>query len=169
MVTIGLALSCLLDTLCVGLASGRVWEKPFINLIRLENASRIQTSARYLSRTANLSSHEEWIKSLGDIELDKCDLNPEDKLISLSDDHGKDKLMVLARKLVRSIYVKSVLCSLPFDKSGRSFIRKVYPDGRIAITLLRYDAGYSLMVETTGKNTRETKNIADILKEKFES
>ncbi len=169
MVTIGLALSCLMDSLCVGLASGRIWEKAFINLIRRENDSCIHTTARYLSKTENLSSHGEWIGSLEKIELDKCDLSPEDKLINLSDDHGKDKLMFLARKLTRSPYVKSVPKSLPYDQSGRKFIRKVYPDGHIALTLLRYDAGYSLMVETTGKNLRETKNIADILKEKFES
>ena len=135
----------------------------------MENASGSQAVARHLSKTENFSYHEDWIESLSRIELVESDMDPEDKTIRLSDDHGKDKLMVLARKLLRSHFVKSVLYSLPFDPSGRSFIRKVYPDGRIAITLLRYDAGYSLMVETTGRNFRETKNIAEILKEKFES
>ena len=52
---------------------------------------------------------------------------------------------------------------------ARSFIQKIYPDGRVDVTLFEYDKGYSLMILTTGRNLRETETIAKVLKEKYYS
>ncbi|MCP4135718.1 MAG: hypothetical protein GY754_32420 [bacterium] len=103
------------------------------------------------------------------LELVESQLKPEEKKIHLSDDHGKDKLIALSKNLVHSPYVDGVPGSLPFKPKARSFIQKTYPDGRIDVTLFAEDAGYSMMIKTTGRNLRETQAIAGIIKDKFYS
>jgi putative CRISPR-associated protein (TIGR02619 family) len=87
-------------------------------------------------------------------------LPPQKKSIHLSNHHGKDKLHTLAKRLCHSPYVVSVPHSLSFRPTQSQPIRKIYPDGRIELTLTDTDAGYGLCVQTTGRNQSETTAIA---------
>jgi len=50
---------------------------------------------------------------------------------------------------------------------GNKFIRDTHKDGNIEIVLYKTQERYALMVQTTGSNKRETKEIAKILEQEF--
>jgi len=81
--------------------------------------------------------------------------------------HGKDVLTAFAQKVLQSPYVEGVINSLPFNPHARSFIRNAYPDGSIELVLVWSDEGLGMVVQSTGRNLRETEAIARILKEKY--
>lgn len=85
----------------------------------------------------------------------------------LRDDHGKDTLLKFSYKLYHSDYVECVINSLPFNSACKNFIRKTYPDGKIEIVLTKTDKGLGIIIQTTGRNIRETNRIAEILEEKY--
>ena len=80
---------------------------------------------------------------------------------------GKDELKKFAKKIVYSPYIVEIVNSLPFNPKQKDIIRKYYPDGKIEIVLTRTDAGYGIVVQTTGRNLRETKAISNIIKKKL--
>lgn len=82
--------------------------------------------------------------------------------------HGNDILMNFAKKLVQSEYVKEIIKSNPYESYEREFIHQVYNDGKIDLVLTNTDRGLGLKIQTTGRNLKETRRIADILKEKFD-
>lgn len=109
---------------------------------------------------------EEW-KNQQPIDLQKTPLKPDQKKISIRDDHGKDKLTDFAKKLINSEYVIEVINSLPFNPKETSFIRNILDDGKIEIVLHKTDQGLGLVVKTTGRNKRETEEIAKILEKNY--
>lgn len=109
---------------------------------------------------------EEW-KKTGDIELIECNIKPENKKIKLSDHHGIVVLSNFSKKLVNCKYVCEIINSLDFEPKSKKFIRAIKDKGIIEITLMWEDAGYGLVMETTGRNKRETEKIAKIIKEKY--
>ena len=92
---------------------------------------------------------------------------PEDKEIHLRDDHGKDIIMHWAKRLIHSPYVEGVINSIPFNPKAKNPIHNITDDGLLEIVLTKTDAGYGMVVKTTGKNKRETEEIAHILKERY--
>jgi putative CRISPR-associated protein (TIGR02619 family) len=94
---------------------------------------------------------------------------PEDKSISLRDDHGKDTLQAFAKKIRRSPYVQKIINSLPFNPRRIDPIRRTYPDGKIEFVLTWTDPGLGICLQTTGRNLAETTAIALHLKSEFSS
>lgn len=92
---------------------------------------------------------------------------PENKQISLREDHGKDKLIAFSQKLVQSPYITKVINSLPFNPHQNNPIRRTYPDGKIEFVLTWTDPGLGICLQTTGRNLAETNTIAIYLAEKF--
>ena len=90
-----------------------------------------------------------------------------DKRISLRDDHGQDILLDFAKKVRRNPYVVGIVNSLPFNPNCRTFIRKARADGIVELVLTWTDKGIGLAVQTTGRNQRETLEIAKYLEEEF--
>lgn len=109
---------------------------------------------------------EEW-KNQQPIHLFETTLKPEQKKISIRDDHGKDKLTEFAKKLVNSVYVIEVINSLPFNSKDTSFIKNISYDGKIELVLHKTDKGLGLVVQTTGRTKRETDKIAKILEKEY--
>lgn len=101
------------------------------------------------------------------IELIESQISPESKSISLRDDHGKDKLQAFARRLCRSPYVVEIVNSIPYNPYETQFIRAVKDNGLIEIVLTDTDKGLGLVLQSTGRNMRETEKIATILKEQY--
>ena len=85
----------------------------------------------------------------------------------LRDDHGKNTLLKFSYKLYQSDYVECVINSLPFNSACKNFIRKTYPDGKIEIVLTKTDKGLGIIIQTTGRNIRETNRIAEIVEEEY--
>jgi len=100
-------------------------------------------------------------------ELERDFTAPNEKPIKLRDDHGKDILFAFAKRLVNSPFIKEIINSLPFNPKQTNPIKKCSENGQIEIVLTYTDAGYGLVVQTTGKNKNEAEIIAKILKNKY--
>lgn len=101
------------------------------------------------------------------LHLKRTTIKPQDKKIHLRDDHGKDVLMHWSKRLVNSPYVEEIINSIPFNPRTTEPIRTTTDDGLLELVLTKTDAGYGMVVKTTGKNKRETEEIARILKERY--
>jgi hypothetical protein len=76
------------------------------------------------------------------------------------------------------VILKEVLPNLPsiyyekIQEGGRNIAVtgqwKISSDGKIDLVLYWEDAGYGMVIQTTGKNFRETKAIAEIIKNNFD-
>ena len=53
---------------------------------------------------------------------------------------------------------------MPFNNKLDRFIRRTYSDGKIELVLNWTDLGYGIIIQTTGRNKRETDEIGEILK-----
>lgn len=56
---------------------------------------------------------------------------------------------------------------MPFNPKEKNFIKQCYPNGQIEVVLTETDNGLGLIIQTTGRNLRETKLIAQKLYEKY--
>lgn len=92
---------------------------------------------------------------------------PQCKPIHLPSHHGQDILYAFVLRLVQSPYVKGVITSLNYSPHQRDPIKQCYADGRLDLVLVDTEPGYSLQVQTTGRNLKETEQIAALLKQKF--
>lgn len=171
-VTEGLAWAYIRQTLSVSFPVHPVWQRTWIHLLEQKVEQTAQESAVVTVAQASIASHiaelNHWIESLLAPVLMQTVLRPAEKKVALRDDHGKDILAAFSKKLVHSPYVEGVVNSLPFNPRARSFIRKVYPDGRIEIVLLWTDQGLGLVIQSTGRTLRETETIAELLKEEYQ-
>ena len=101
------------------------------------------------------------------IELVEAGITPEKKKINLRDDHGKDKLYAFAQKLCQSPYVVGIVNSIPYNPHETQFIRAIKDNGLIEIVFTDTDKGLGVVLQSTGRNKRETKKIASILQDKY--
>jgi len=163
----GLAYAYLLDTISVSLSINIIWENTEIVITEESNGIRNNVIAKNASKPEHSAYHKNWIEEKKPVQLTKTKIKPTNKKIYLRDDHGKDVLQRLAEKLVNSPYVKSVVNSLPFNPHENSFIRKVFPNGQIEIVLTETDQGLGIIIQTTGKNLKETIDIGKILENKY--
>lgn len=100
--------------------------------------------------------------------LIKSDKIPQEKPIKIREDHGKDILTEFSNKLCQCEYVEGIVNSLPFNPKESNFIHTIKDNGLIEVVLYWTDPGYGLVVQTTGKNKKETEEIAKILRRKYE-
>jgi len=75
--------------------------------------------------------------------------------------------MAFARRLVHCEYVCGVLNLLEFHPHRRNFIYKTNENGVIEIVLPWTDQRLGMAVKTTGRNLKETREIAKILEERY--
>lgn len=160
----GFALAYIMDSMAISICD-QVWNQPLIS-VEKDDAS---IEVRNLYDEITFSFHLEWLEGLRPVQLVKCHLRPEEKIIKLRDDHGKDKLLVFSRKIVNSEYVCEIMNSLPFNPGDRRFIHNTFNDGRIEVVLPWTDEGLGILIKTTGRNKRETDRIAEILKKEYGS
>ena len=168
----GLATSYVLESLCSSISSNPLWDKNKIEFHKIINDDfeTESVAAINVSKEDHFATNDikKFIEYLGDVKLDTTEAEPKSKPIALRDDHGKDKLMTFSKRLVNSKYVVSVINSLPFNPKAINLIKDIYPDGKIELVWYWEDKGIGLIIQTTGKNYRETKAIADILKKEFD-
>ena len=103
-----------------------------------------------------------------DVELVSSSTAPDLKTFSPRDYHRKDVLTDFWNKLKKNEHIVSGINSLPFYPKFRNFIKEIRPDGKIEIVLHWADKGLGLGIQTTGRNYREIKAIADILTQKYD-
>ena len=168
----GLATGHVKDSLCSSLSSQPFWDKTQIGFHKIINDEfdTEPVSANNVSKEEHLAVEgiKEFIEYLGDVTLVETEIAPADKPIALRDDHGKDKLEVFSKKVRRSPHVLSIINSLPFNSKAINLIKEIYPDGKIEMVLYWEDKGIGIVIQTTGRNYRETEEIARILKDEFD-
>lgn len=168
----GLATAHIKKALCLSLSSHALWDETNIKFYKIIN-DEFEFESVFIN---NISKEEhfasdrisKFIEYLGDVQLVESNVLPDQKHISLRDDHGKDKLLAFSKRLQQSKYVVSIINSLPFNPTAINLIKKVYSDGKIELVLYWEDKGIGIIIQTTGRNVRETKAIAEILKNEFD-
>jgi len=166
--TYGLATVYLYSTIGIGLASSEHWKKLIHKLI-IEGKEEQVTTVLCLSKPDHIKADEfqRWIDDNTEVQLVVSDIPIEKKKISLRNDHGKDKLLEFSKKLLKSPYVLSIINSLPYNSGVNKFIKKITPTGKIEIVLFSTDRGLGLVIETTGRNLKETQCIAEKISEQY--
>lgn len=158
----------LLKTVVISLNTHPKWEKPYY-LLRSSNNK--QKTERVLNLVSPESSKTEdfclFVENLKPLILVQCVILPENKEFKVRKDHGSDKLKELWTKLRNCEYVVSVINSLEFNRFGVDFIEKCFDDGKIHIRLVNSDAGYGMVIQTTGRNKGETIKIGKIIRERY--
>ena len=164
---IGMAAAYLYDSLTISLCTSRNWQQSTLPLTiesevhkKVEDIYNIYDEQSYKSQNV-----VDYFESITPVVLLDTTIKPEDKEFTLfGDHHGKAELKKLGSKLIKSKYVEEIRST---EFGGSSFIRKVHSDGVIEIVYLQSDRRYALWVQTTGRNYRETKLIADKLRERY--
>ena len=76
-------------------------------------------------------------------------------------------LRAFAKRIINSPHVNGIVNSLPWNNKTTNFIRRVYPNGLIEVVLYWTDDGLGMVIQTTGRNQRETEEITRLLEEKY--
>lgn len=154
------------ETLVLSFFTEDKWNCDFLGCF--DKASDETVNIHNVCTVQNIINQQLWIDSLKDIELVLSSIPSDSKTFSPRDDHGKDILIAFWNKLKINEYVVSGINSLPFNPKYRNFIKEIGADGKIEIILHWTDEGFGLVIQTTGRNYRETKAISDILKQKYD-
>jgi hypothetical protein len=164
---IGISAAHLYETMAISFNSAKQWRNTQLPLqIQKEEITTTEqvfnVSSKHSFEDATLKA---FIENLGELVLEKTEIEPNDKSITLfGDHHGKEHLQPLADKLVKSPYVVEIKST---GFGGNSFIRKIFDNGVLEIVVMKRDERFALWVQTTGRNYRETEAIAQNLRERY--
>jgi hypothetical protein len=169
----GLAAAIIYQTLSLSLLNHEYWQRVELPVsVSGEYLEGILIAKRVFNVCETTSFEnvviQEFIGKITSPTLIGTEIAPDQKILHLRDDHGKDKLERFGKRLLQSQYVVSVINSLPFNPKATNLIRKTYPDGKIELVLYWEDKGYGLVIQTTGRNIHETNAIAEILVEDYD-
>lgn len=168
----GLATAYLLEITSISISSHKIWDEDVIKfseysdgLNDVNEVECLNISAKTIDEKSQIITYCEKHK---EIELIDSVIPVVDKKISLRDDHGKDILKAFGKRLVNHKFVNNIINSLPFNPKTNRFIKRIRKDGIVEIVLYWEDAGYGIVVETTGRNLNETEKIAKLLRTEFD-
>lgn len=168
----GLAVSYIKNELSSSISLNSIWDETTISFQEFINDA-LETKMVFVPNISqeihfDVASIKQFVEYSGNIQLIETNIKPMDKPIALRDDHGKDKLLSFSKKVVQSKYVLSVINSLPFNPKCINLIKEIYSDGKIEIVLYWEDKGIGIIIQTTGRNYRETEAIGELLKKEFD-
>ena len=158
---LGLSWAAYVDTLALILATSEEWNATNIEILK----DGTPILVKHASKKEHVVAHEDWILALKEIE--KCTIPYNQKHFHLRDDHGKKELTEFWTRIAKNEYVVSCLNSLPFNRTHRTFIKEIYPDGKIELVLVWEDDGYGMVIQTTGKGLTQTRKIVETLEKEF--
>ncbi|MBK5214883.1 MAG: hypothetical protein JJE55_14645 [Flavobacteriaceae bacterium] len=168
----GLATAYLLEIPSLSISTHNIWDEEIIrfseysdDLNDVNQVECLNISAKTINEGSQIITYYEKHKK---IELVDSVISVAEKKISLRDDHGKDILKAFGKKLINHKYVNNIINSLPFNPKTNRFIKRISKDGLVEIVLYWEDAGYGIVVETTGRNLDETEKIAKLLRTEFD-
>lgn len=163
---IGLASAYLYETLSISISSSDIWNKHILPIIiETETESKIGDVLNVFSpESLQINEINELIENAGEINLIETNVKANDKKIHLANHHGKSELQSFCNRIKFNPYVLEMRST---NWGGKNFIRETFSNGVIEIVLVNSQREYALWVQTTGSNLRETKVIADVLKEKY--
>lgn len=166
-------------TKCLGLASAYLYEMPTIsfaslsvwknNILQIIIETAEQSKIEPVLNIATKESFDDeaiifFVENIGELILDQTPIAPDEKKYNISTHHGIKELTDFWKKLKLSPYVIEMHST---DWGGKRFIRKIEKTGAIEIVLTDSQRQYAMWIQTTGKNWRETKTIAELLEEEY--
>jgi hypothetical protein len=164
---LGLAAAFLYDTISISLQSNNAWRKNILDIsIELDGNIQFEIVKNVYSKGCyDFPFIHDFVEKLEDVVLQESPLAPADKDLHLASHHGQNELKALWDRLKNNPYVVAARST---DWGGKRFIRKFNRNGVVEIVLVDSEREYALWVQTTGRNLRETKAIAEILQDRFE-
>ncbi|MBM4054805.1 MAG: hypothetical protein FJ264_09075 [Planctomycetes bacterium] len=168
---LGLAAAHIYDTLSVSFSGTHLWERNTLRITKINDKTKevkeVDVNNVFSADCFKQQSIGAFIERISNVVLVESSLQPNEKQIHLRDDHGTDVLNAFAERIRNSPYVSSIINSLPWNSQTTNFIRRVYPDGKIEVVLYWTDKGLGMVIQTTGRNQRETEKIARLLEEDY--
>lgn len=164
----GFSAAHVLDTVVVSLDSHPKWHERTYSLRTSadENVVGVVLNT-YSDQSVDADEISRHVENRTPVELTESRILPEAKKYHFRKDHGMDLLIALWNRLMNCPYVVSAINSLEFNPTGQNFIEKCFEDGKINIRITDSDAGYGMVIQTTGSDLRSTKAIAKIIAEKY--
>lgn len=164
----GFTAAYLLDTIVISLCTHPKWEESSYVIRNIQDKRKTgQVLNVVTSESSETESIHLFIEQRTPLNLERCNILPEKKSCKFRDDHGSDKLESLWNRLRKCDFIISAINSLEFNPNGKEFIEKCFDDGKIHIRLVGSDAGYGMVIQTTGKNKRETTAIGETIIQKY--
>ena len=159
------------NTYCIAFRSDVFWYQCLYKISVFSGEAERDIEWPCLSHPSHFDEAEfiGWRTSVNPIYLLTTKALSSNKPIHLRDDHGKDVLLEHACRLRACEYVDAIINSLPFHPHTKQYVHKVYDNGVIHLVLHWTDKGFGLAVQTTGRDIRETQEIAKILKNRFDN
>ena len=155
------------DSLSFSLLTNSKWDTSYIEVIDRANSNKCVV-VHHACTVENINKQIEWIDSQKTIEIITTNELPANKHFNLAGTHhGNRELRQFWHKIRKSAYIVSCINSTEFHSYEKKLVREIHPDGKIEIVLFWEEAGYSMVLQTTGRNYRETKAIAEILSEEY--
>ncbi|HVX50467.1 MAG TPA: hypothetical protein VHB48_09920 [Chitinophagaceae bacterium] len=169
----GLATAYIKDKIALSLATAECWNTPKVRFKEIINEQLDTVDVEVCNITSEDHILDETVSNKlmysGEMKLDVCEVPFDDKPLTLSGDHhGNNKLEAFGKKILKNKYVCAVINNIDFTPQAIRFIKEINSDGTIAIVLYWENAGYGMMIQTTGRNYRETAEIAKILQNEFD-
>jgi len=163
---LGLASAYLYETPAISFASLSVWDNKILQIIIKKNEVLSTGDVLNVSKKESFVENviTTFIENQVEMVLEKTTIEPDNKKYHFSPHHGTKELTDFWKKLKHCPYVIETRST---DWGGKRFIRKIEKTGMLEIVLTDSERQYALRVQTTGKNFRETKAIAEILKEEY--
>lgn len=163
---LGLASAYLTETLSVSLQNNSAWLKNLLQII-IEK-SGVSTTGDvchvYSKECFDKECINEFVEKASVLVLQETDLHPSQKNTHLTSHHGQKELGELWSRIKKSPYI---IGAISVEWGGNSFCKNPQKNGKIDIVCLKSDRRYTLQVQTTGRNLRETQAIAEILEEMY--
>lgn len=164
----GFTAAYLLDTIVISLSTHHKWEDPFYVVRNTQNKQDVGHVLNVVtSESLETETIQLFVEERTPLNLERCNILPEKKSCKFRNDHGSDKLILLWNRLRNCEFIISAINSLEFNPNGKEFIEKCFDDGKIHIRLVESDAGYGMVIQTTGRNKRETIAIGEFLMQKY--
>lgn len=164
---IGLASAYLYDSPAISLVSSPIWSEVKLIICLLKNEQQSNNIVYNISSIDSFNNVDlgAFIERISELKLVESPVSPIAKAVTLfGDHHGKKELKKLSDKLIHCPYVVEIRST---DYGGNNFIRKIVSNGVVEIVLTNTERRYALWIQTTGNNLRETKAIAEILKNEY--
>ncbi|HUM50622.1 MAG TPA: hypothetical protein PK431_02365 [Chitinophagales bacterium] len=167
---IGLASAYLYETLSISFSNLPVWCKTKLSILIESDDSQKNEPVYNVFSKESFEDNDiaKYVEELGKYVLIESDIPPLNKNIHIAGTHhGNAELTELSNRIRHNPYVIEMRSMEWCRGRCNNFIKRCHPSGIIEIVLYQTDRKYSLSVQTTGRNLRETNEIAKILEERY--
>ena len=163
---LGLTSAFLSETLAISFQSSSAWLKNTLEIIIEKNEELSKDSVNHVfsKECFNQASINEFIENISTLNPVETEINPNKKHFHLTSHHGQQELTDLWNRIKNSPYVVE---GMSIEWGGNSFYKNPQRNGKLDIVHLRSDRRYTLQIQTTGRNLRETIEIAKRLAEQY--